>query len=82
MAEVAVLGVPDARWGEIVVAFVAPRAARLDAEVLDAWPGPAWPATSSRAPIEFVGEFPRTPTGKVRKRDLREQLHPPIGGKC
>ena len=38
------------------------------------WPGPAWPARSGPSRSHEVDEFPRTPSGKVQKFRLRQQL--------
>jgi fatty-acyl-CoA synthase len=71
VAEIAVLGVPDERWGEVGVAFVvlAP-GAHLDPEALRAWG--AERLAPFKLPRRFVAvpELPRTPTGKVRRYAL------------
>jgi acyl-CoA synthetase (AMP-forming)/AMP-acid ligase II len=76
VAEVAVVGMPHARLGEAVCAFVVPRA--------NAHPGPAqltaWLRDAGMAPqkwperVEIVDELPRTASGKVRKNLLRDQV--------
>ncbi|GHE93685.1 acyl-CoA synthetase [Amycolatopsis deserti] len=71
--EVAVVGAPDDRWGEAITAFVSPGSALSAAEVL----------THCRArlggykvpkSVIFLDELPKTGTGKIEKRLLREQL--------
>lgn len=77
VAEVAVVAAPDARLGEHACAFVrpAPGCAAPDlAEVrrhLDAvgLAKPKWPEE-----IRAVDDFPRTPSGKIKKYALRDQL--------
>jgi fatty-acyl-CoA synthase len=75
VAEVAVVGMPHARWGEAVVAVVRP--------VPGAHADPAELTTFTRgclAPHKvpkgwvFTDELPRTASGKVQKFVLREQL--------
>lgn len=73
--EVAVVGVPDAEWGERVTAFVVLKAGvprdgaedRLKAYCKEHLAGPKVPRG-----IEILTEpLPRNPTGKVLKRELR-----------
>lgn len=71
--DVAVIGVPDPEWGQRVVAVVQPVAgAEVDpAQLIEHC---AAHLASFKCPrhIEFVADFPRTETGKVRRRVLRE----------
>lgn len=73
IAEAAVVGRPDARWGEVVVAVVAPRPGRtIDrARVLALFEGRL---ARFKHPKEvfFVTELPRTALGKVSKEDVRQ----------
>ncbi len=72
IAEVAVLGRPDAKWGEIVVAVVVPRTGRTLAmrDVLALLEGRIARFKHPRDVI-FVRELPRSALGKVRKDELR-----------
>jgi fatty-acyl-CoA synthase len=68
VSEIAVLGVPDERWGEVGRAFVVLRpGARLDAEALRSWGRER--LASFKVPHRFVAvdALPRTITGKVQK---------------
>jgi long-chain acyl-CoA synthetase len=72
VADVAVIGVPDARWGETVKALVVPRdGARPEPDELVAFARDRLAGYKLPRAIEFVDGFPRTPTGKVLKRELR-----------
>jgi len=72
--EVAVIGIPDERWGERPKAFVVLRpggvadTAGLTAHVRARLAGFKCPRA-----FEFLAELPRTSTGKVRKFELRER---------
>jgi long-chain acyl-CoA synthetase len=74
VAEVAVTGEPDDRFGERVVAWVVPRAhARLTAEAIQSHV--AAQAASYKKPrvVHFLERLPRTPAGKVSKTALRRR---------
>jgi len=75
VVDVAVMGLPDPRWGESVVAVVERRAgAALDAPALTAWCRERMADYKVPRRIELVTELPRDPNGKVLKRFLREEL--------
>jgi 2-furoate---CoA ligase len=80
--DVAVVGEPDERWGERVVAFVVPASPAASAEALDAWcrDGDALARFKRPRRIVFVDEIPKTPSGKVLRRLLRERLRRAEGG--
>ena len=73
--EVAVFGVPDAKWGETPVAHVilaAPDA--LDAEALRAWINERVEARFQRvSKVVIVEDFPRSAAGKTLKRLMRDE---------
>ncbi len=73
--ECAVVGMPDREWGERVTAFIVPKPGR-----------PVVPETIKtflksrlspfKIPKEYmvVSELPKTPTGKILKREIRKQF--------
>jgi len=74
VGEVAVVGLPDDRWGEVVAAFVRPAGgAEVDKQALFSY------VREQLAPIKTpqhwfeVAEFPLTGSGKIQKFRLREQ---------
>lgn len=73
IGEASVVGVPSAEWGETPVAFVAPKdGASLDPEELRAWVNARVGKTQRLAAVRLVEALPRSPIGKVLKRELRE----------
>ena len=74
--DVAVVGEPDPRWGERVVAFVVAAREGLTAEALDRYCREATTLASFKRPrrLVFVAEIPKTASGKILRRLLREQL--------
>jgi long-chain acyl-CoA synthetase len=72
--EVAVVGVPDAYRGETVKAFVSLRQGeRAEADELIAFCRERMAAYKYPRQIEFVDELPRTASGKVLRRVLRDR---------
>ncbi len=79
--ECAVIGVPDAKWGERPMAFVVRKAgaqvtadsiretllAHVDTQRISKY------AVPEAERIAFVAEIPKTSVGKINKRQLREQ---------
>jgi fatty-acyl-CoA synthase len=74
IAEAAVIGVPDERWGEVGRAFLVaapgrvPRPDELRAYLAGRLAGYKIPAS-----FEVVADLPRTGSGKVRKAELRHR---------
>jgi long-chain acyl-CoA synthetase len=74
VADVTVIGVPDERWGEAVRALVIRRdGSDIEPEELIAFARDRLAGYKLPRSIDFVDAFPRTPTGKVLKRELRER---------
>jgi fatty-acyl-CoA synthase len=74
VADAAVLGVPDERWGEVGVAIVAVRPGRqADEPDLLAHCRARLAAFKVPRAVRFADELPRSPAGKLLKRELRER---------
>ena len=72
VAQVAVIGVPDAKWGETVKAVVIPRAGRtVDADSVIAWARERIAAYKAPRSVDVVDAFPLNASGKVLRRELR-----------
>jgi acyl-CoA synthetase (AMP-forming)/AMP-acid ligase II len=75
VAEAAVVGVPDAEWGERIEAFVVPVAGRLPAEEdLREWVRLRLRTTRTPQRVHFRSELPSTDTGKLLRRELRASV--------
>ena len=73
VAQAAVFGLPDERWGEIVVAWVEPHAgATLTEEAIQAWCREGLAHFKVPARVRIVDAFPMTVTGKLQKFRMRE----------
>jgi acyl-CoA synthetase (AMP-forming)/AMP-acid ligase II len=74
VAQVAVIGVPDERMGEVGMAFVVPRAgARLDREDVVAWARDHMANFKVPRHVAIVDALPVNASGKVLKNELRAQ---------
>jgi acyl-CoA synthetase (AMP-forming)/AMP-acid ligase II len=71
----AVIGLPDDKWGERIVAVVQPRAGRsIDAGVLAAFVKQRIGSVKTPKQIEVWDDLPRSKVGKVLKPDIRARL--------
>ncbi len=74
VAQVAVVGVPDHRLGEVGVAFVVPRAGTApDPDAVIAWCRGAMANYKVPRRVEVVSSLPLNASGKVLKYELRRQ---------
>ncbi len=72
VAEVAVIGVPDEKWGEAVKALIVPKAgASCDADAVLAFARTRIAAFKLPKSVDFVEALPRNAAGKVLRRELR-----------
>jgi acyl-CoA synthetase (AMP-forming)/AMP-acid ligase II len=72
VTEVAVIGIPDEKWGELVTALVvkAPGSSLTEADVI-AWTKQKLAGYKCPKRVEFRDELARTATGKLQKFKLR-----------
>jgi fatty-acyl-CoA synthase/long-chain acyl-CoA synthetase len=75
VAEVALIGVPDARYGEAPLAVIAPRdlADPPSSAELAAWCREKLARYKNPREYSVVGALPRNPSGKVLKTELRSE---------
>jgi 2-furoate---CoA ligase len=82
VAEVAVAGMPDPKWGEVVTAFVVPAAPTVTPEAIDRFCRASAELADFKRPrrIELVRAIPKSPVGKVLRRQLRAGEFERLGG--
>ena len=74
VAEVAVVGVPSAQWGETPVAYVVCGAnPAVSPDELLQWCNAQLGKTQRLSAVHFIAELPRSAIGKVLKRELRDR---------
>ena len=71
----AVIGLPDEKWGERVVAVLQPQAGRsIDAEAIKAFVKARIGSVKAPKQVEVWADLPRSKVGKVLKKDVRTIL--------
>jgi acyl-CoA synthetase (AMP-forming)/AMP-acid ligase II len=83
VAEAAVIGIPDERWGETPLALVVPRpgsplhaGAPERTEALRQWANERLGRQQRISALRLVESLPRNPNGKILKRELRKAFIP------
>jgi fatty-acyl-CoA synthase len=73
--EVAVIGAPDEKWGEVPMALVVPKPGEsLTLEELEEFCRDKLARFKTPKHLVEIDELPRTATGKILKRELRKQF--------
>lgn len=75
VADAAVVGVPDAQWGETGLAFVVPRESSFDVNALRAHCQARLAKYKCPARFIAIDAVPRNAAGKILKQALRERLN-------
>ncbi len=75
VSEAAVIGVPDEHWGEIVKAVIVLKEGyNVAEEEIIAYCGKRIAGYKKPKSVEFWKELPKSPQGKVLKREIRETI--------
>ena len=76
VGDVAVLGTPDEKWGEVVTAVIVPKSNALTAQELDDYlkNGKALAGYKRPRTYRFAPSLPRNASGKIQKFLLKETL--------
>lgn len=73
VADVAVIGVPDDKWGEAVKAIVVLKpGAKPDPQSIITWARERLAGYKTPKSVDFIAALPRNASGKILRRELRE----------
>lgn len=73
IVEAAVIGLPDANFGEAIHAYVVVKDESLDAQALNSFCAEHLAKYKIPSNFEFLTEIPKNTTGKILRRSLKEQ---------
>ncbi len=80
VADVAVIGLPDEKWGERVHALVVLKEGmRADEEEIIRFCKERLASYKKPRSVEFVADLPRNPSGKILKKELRKKAQEALG---
>lgn len=71
--DVAVIGVPDLEAGELPKAFIVRRGDVTSGEIMEFVAKRVIPQKKLRGGVEFIDEIPKSPSGKILRRLLRNR---------
>ena len=74
VTKVAVIGLPDEKWGETTCAIIVKGEGDVDAQGIISFCEEKLSRYKLPRKVEFVESIPRNPSGKILKRVLREQF--------